>query len=68
MNKALCFNILRAMDNNNVTMVELANRLQCDRSSLYRRICEPKRLKLSELIKIGAAIGVNWRELLEGVE
>ena len=68
MNNRLGYNIQNALTEQHVSVGELANRMGCDRSSLYRRICEPKRLKLSEVIKIGAAIGINWRDLLEGVE
>ena len=49
-------------------MVALAKRLRCDRSSLYKRVIEPERIRVEELIRIGEILGVDWRDLLEGVE
>ena len=68
MNNRLGYNIQNALSKKSVSVCELANRLNCDRSSLSRRLLEPQRIRVEEMIKIGAAIGVNWRDLLEGVE
>lgn len=68
MNNVLGYNILRAMDSHNVTMVELARRTRLDRSNLYKRICDPETMKVSMLIKIANAIGVDYKQLLEDVE
>lgn len=64
----LSYNIYRAMDKNDVSLTELARRINVDRSGLYNRLKNPKMLRVEEVMKIGAAIGVDWRHLLEGVE
>lgn len=68
MNMMLGYNISNALKKNKVTYSQLAKRLNCHRQSIALRINEPWRLTIGDVIKIGAAIGVDWRELLEGVE
>ena len=68
MNNMLGYNIYKAMNRKNVSLTQLAIRLHCDRSGLYKRLNRPYLIKVEELIRIGKAIGVNWRDLLEGVE
>lgn len=64
----LGYNISNALKKNKVSLSELGKRLNCHRQTIALRINEPWRLTIGEVIKIGAAIGVDWHELLEGVE
>ena len=68
MNNMLGYNIYKAIYSRKISLTQLSKRLNCDRSGLYKRLNNPSLFRVEELIKIGAAIGVNWRELLEGVE
>lgn len=68
MNMMLGYNISNALKKNKVSLSELGKRLNCHRQTIALRINEPWRLTIGEVIKIGAAIGVDWHELLEGVE
>lgn len=65
---AIGYNILNAMKKKGVTMVELSKRMQCDRKNLSYRILNPETMKVITLIRISRAIGVNWWDLMEGVD
>ena len=66
--KVLGYNIYNAMGKKGVPLTELSKRINRDRSGLYKRLQKPEMITVQEVIKIGAALGVDWRELLEGVE
>lgn len=68
MNMMLGYNVSNALRKNHVSVLELSRRLKVDRTALTHRINEPRLFTVDEVIRIGAAIGVNWRELLDGVE
>ena len=68
MNNAISYNIYRAMHSRKISLTELSKRINRDRSGLYKRLQKPEMITVQEVIKIGAALGVDWRELLEGVE
>ena len=68
MNKILGYNICNAMRKKDVPMTELSRRIKRDRSGLYKRLQKPEMITVQEVIKIGAALGIDWHELLEGVE
>lgn len=65
---ALAYNVYKTMAEKNVSLTELANRIKCDRSGLYKRLRDPKMVKVAELIRIGNALGIDWRKLMEGVD
>lgn len=64
----LGYNISTVMDNHYLTFKELGEKLGKDPAILANHILEPHRLTVDEVIKIAAAIGVNWRDLLEGLD
>lgn len=68
MNNMLGYNIYNALRTKKITATELSRRLNCNRQWLSVKLHEPDRLTINDVIKIGAAIGINWRDLLEGVE
>lgn len=68
MNHMLGYNISNACRKRRISIAELSRRIRCDRASLGKRINEPWRFTIEEIMKIAAAIGIDWRELLEGIE
>lgn len=66
--KILGYNIISVMHKKEISMTELSRRMKCDRGNLYYRITNPESMKVKQLVRIGNAIGVDWRDLMEGVE
>jgi plasmid maintenance system antidote protein VapI len=62
------YNIENLLYQKHITYRELGRRLNRDPATVSNHILEPRRLTLDEIIKIAAAIGVNWRDLLEGLD
>lgn len=68
MNHMLGYNISNALRMKHITLSELGRRIQMHRQTISEKINEPWRFTVNEVITIAAAIGVNWKDLLEGVE
>lgn len=66
--KILGYNIISVMNKKEISMAELSRRMKRDRGNLYYRITNPESMKVKQLVRIGKAIGVDWRDLMEGVE
>jgi len=62
------YNIENLLYQKHISYRELGRRLNRDSSTVANHILEPHRLTLDEIIKIAAAIGVDWRSLLEGLD
>lgn len=62
------YNIENLLYKKHISYRELGRRLNRDSSTVSNHILEPHRLTLDEIIKIAAAIGVDWRSLLEGLD
>ena len=62
------YNIENLLYKKHISYRELGRRLNRDPSTVSNHILEPHRLTLDEIIKIAAAIGVDWRSLLEGLD
>ena len=64
----LAYNIENALRHKHVSYRELGRRLRRDPAAIANHLYEPHRLTVDEVMKIAAAIGVNWRDLLEGLD
>lgn len=63
----LGYNISTALDNHYLTFKELGEKLSKDPAILANHILEPHRLTVAEVMMIGDAVDIPWRNLLEGV-
>ena len=66
--RMLGYNISNQMREKDISYRQLGERINAHHATVKNHIEDPRRITLLELFKIGAALGIDWMDLLEGVE
>jgi len=66
--RMLGYNISNEMRMNRVTYRELGRRVNKEHSVIANHILEPNKITVQELLRVAAALGIDWRKLMEGVD
>jgi len=66
--RMLGYNISNEMRKQHITYRELGRRVNKEHATIANHILEPHRITVQELLRVSAALGVDWRDLMEGVE
>lgn len=66
--RMLGYNISNEMHKQHITYRELGRRVDKEHATIANHVLEPRKITVLELLRVAAALGVNWRDLMEGVE